>query len=127
MATQSSDKPSDCCADKSKSSSCPLLPGDAAPNFVVSACSAGHIKTADLAKFKKNSRPVILLFYPESFDLLLAGELAQLQAAGLREQLPSGTVLMAASTDTVEAGQAWAELEVEKGGLKGSVSRELTF
>jgi alkyl hydroperoxide reductase subunit AhpC len=123
MAAQSSDKPSDCCAAKSKSSSsCPLLPGDAAPNFVVSACSAGHIKTADLAKFKKNSRPVILLFYPESFDLLLAGELAQLQAAGLREQLPSGTVLMAASTDTVEAGQAWAEQEVEKGGLKGTGS-----
>jgi hypothetical protein len=29
---------------------------------------------------------------------------------------------MAASTDTVEAGQAWAEIEVEKGGLKGTGS-----
>ena len=124
MPSLSTDKQSGSC-DKSScnksSCSCILLPGDAAPNFLVSAYSAGHIKTADLSKFKKNGRPVVILFYSGSFDLLLVSELAQLQAAGLRDQLPPGTVLMAASTDSLEVAQIWAEREVEKGGHKGTV------
>jgi alkyl hydroperoxide reductase subunit AhpC len=92
----------------------PLLPGDTAPNFKVSSYQAGgQLKAAELAKFK-GSGPIVLLFYPADFDLILASELAQLRA-----QLPAGTVVMAASTDYVEVHQVWADQEVREGGLLG--------
>jgi len=48
---------------------------------------------------------------------------ARLQRIEALRQMPArqgrGTVVMAATTDYVEAAQVWAELDVAKGGLKG--------
>jgi hypothetical protein len=74
------------------------------------------MKVVELAKYKGSS-PVILLFYPAHFDLGLTSQLAQLTC--LRDQLPAGTVLMAVTTDNVEAAQVWAERDTAKEGLKG--------
>ena len=124
MAVTSKATESTSCPNTSTNTGCPrdpppppapvVSPGAAAPNFVVCSYYQGQIKAVELAKY---SSPVLLLFYPAQFDLGLASELAQL--AGFRDQLPAGTVVMAATTDYVEAAQVWAEMDVAKGGLKG--------
>ena len=91
-----------------------MQPGQDAPRFTAPAYIDGDIKEIDLNDYRGHY--IILIFYPEDFGTAITTQLIQI--AQLKTSMPNDCVVLAVSTDSVESHAAYAELSVEKGGVK---------
>ena len=94
------------------------LVGKKAPNFKTSAIVNGVTETGySLEQFlgKKN---VVLFFYPKDFTFVCPTELHAFQEK-LSEFEARNTVVVAASTDTIESHWGWLQVAKAQGGIKG--------
>ena len=91
-----------------------MQPGQDAPRFSAPAYIDGDIKEIDLNDYRGHY--IILIFYPEDFGTAITTQLIQI--AQLKTSMPNDCVVLAVSTDSVESHAAYAELSVEKGGVK---------
>ena len=93
-----------------------MQPGQDAPRFTAPAYIDGDIKEIDLNDYRGHY--IILIFYPEDFGTAITTQLIQI--AQLKTSMPNDCVVLAVSTDSVESHAAYAELSVEKGGVKNT-------
>lgn len=96
------------------------LVGKKFPNITVDAIShmGDNLKINILEEATKNSKKVVLFWYPKDFTFVCPTELHAFQAA-LGEFEKRNTIVIGASCDTNEVHFAWLNTAKDNGGIEG--------